>query len=451
MVKQLSETKDGLLQLMEKALKKDLVILTEEMLEGYVDGTPRNFYRTYYSFLENKFYFSQADLLYLFIKGLQQEFKKKSFNRDVFELLFLDIGLVYNYPFYQDDREVINPESLINDKDAIAEIKAAIKAKIFGLKLNEVDFPHLKEINFLPESQYLSTLNNAVDGSLCELDLHQRFKSFGSPVKVLSVITTIQKSENFDFFLKEKDPDSIVLAIKILKQLTLDGGEQTPLVAEKNRYSLFGYKKGFNLDSEFSEFLSKIPENYLRKFLSDIPMQYFSPKCIVIILNCLGEDYFSDSSWETYSDYILRKRDLSSFINSFDLKWDDGYLDSFDFLKLVLSKTKDITFSVKDTDLFFKYESGTLPLFFDDVVAAESEGLLTLDIVETPVDPEDPNTLKGRVVLVSNKGDNFQFLCERLEIISIFQDYYSDGSFLKELSELYSAYIDARLKFDKIF
>lgn len=347
--------------------------------------------------------------------------------------------------------KAINPESLINDKDAIAEIKAAIKAKIFGLKLNEVDLPHLKEINFLPESQYLSTLNNAVDGSLCELDLHQRFKSFGSPVKVLSVITTIQKSENFDFFLKEKDPDSIVLAIKILKQLTLDGGEQTPLVAEKNRYSLFGYKKGFNLDSEFSEFLSKIPENYLRKFLSDIPMQYFSPKCIVIILNCLGEDYFSDSSWETYSDYILRKRDLSSFINSFDLKWDDGYLDSFDFLKLVLSKTKDITFSVKDTDLFFKYESGTLPLFFDDVVAAESEGLLTLDIVETPVDPEDPNTLKGRVVLVSNKGDNFQFLCERLEIISIFQDYYSDGSFLKELSELYSAYIDARLKFDKIF
>lgn len=448
MVKQLSKTKDGLLQLMEKALKKDLVILTEEMLEGYVDGTPRNFYRTYYSFLENKFYFGQGDLLYLFIKGLQKEL---FLSRDNFELLFLDIGLVVNGHPFRRGGKAINPESLINDKDAIAEIKAAIKAKIFGLKLNEVDFPHLKEINFLPESQYLSTLNNAVDGSLCELDLHQRFKSFGSPVKVLSVITTIQKSENFDFFLKEKDPDSIVLAIKILKQLTLDGGEQTPLVAEKNRYSLFGYKKGFNLDSEFSEFLSKIPENYLRKFLSDIPMQYFSPKCIVIILNCLGEDYFSDSSWETYSDYILRKRDLSSFINSFDLKWDDGYLDSFDFLKLVLSKTKDITFSVKDTDLFFKYESGTLPLFFDDVVAAESEGLLTLDIVETPVDPEDPNTLKGRVVLVSNKGDNFQFLCERLEIISIFQDYYSDGSFLKELSELYSAYIDARLKFDKIF
>ena len=126
-------------------------------------------------------------------------------------------------------------------------------------------------------------------------------------------------------------------------------------------------------------------------------------------------------------------------------------MDSFDFLKLVLSKTKDTTFSVKDTELFFKYESGTLPLFFDDVVAAESEGLLTLDIVETPVDPEDLNTLKGQVVLVSNKGDNFQFLCERLEIISIFQDYYSDGSFLKELSELYSAYIDAKLKFDKLF
>ena len=451
MVKQLSETKDGLLQLMEKALKKDLVILTEKMLEGYVDGTPRKFYRTYYSFLENKFYFGQGDLLYLFIKGLQQEFSKKSLNRDVFELLFLDIGLVYNNPFYQDDREVISPESLINDTVAVTEIKAAIKAKIFGLKLNEVDLSHLKEINFLLESQYLSTLNNAVDGSLCELDLHQRFKSFGSPVKVLSVITTIQKSENFDFFLKEKDPDSIDLAIKILKQLTLDGGEQTPLVAEKNRHSLFGYKKGFNLDSEFSEFLSKIPENYLRKFLSDIPMQYFSPKCIVIILNCLGEDFFSDSSWETYSDYILRKRDLSSFINSFDLRWEDDYLDSFDFLKLVLSKTKDTTFSVKDTELFFKYESGTLPLFFDDVVAAESEGLLTLDIVETPVDPEDLNTLKGQVVLVSNKGDNFQFLCERLEIISIFQDYYSDGSFLKELSELYSAYIDAKLKFDKLF
>ena len=57
MVKQLNKTKDGLLQLMEKALKKDLVILTEEMLEGHVDGTPRNFYRTYYSFLENKFLF----------------------------------------------------------------------------------------------------------------------------------------------------------------------------------------------------------------------------------------------------------------------------------------------------------------------------------------------------------------------------------------------------------
>ena len=451
MVKQLNETKDRLLQLMEKALKKDLVILTEEMLEGHVDGTPRKFYRTCYSFLENKFYFGQGDLLYLFIKGLQQEFSKKSLNRDVFELLFLDIGLVYNNPFYQDDREVISPESLINDSVAVTEIKAAIKAKIFGLKLNEVDLSHLKEINFLLESQYLSTLNNAVDGSLCELDLHQRFKSFGSPVKVLSVITTIQKSENFDFFLKEKDPDSIDLAIKILKQLTLDGGEQKPLIAEKNRHSLFGYKKGFYLDSEFSEFLSKIPENYLRKFLSDIPMQYFSPKCIVIILNCLGEDYFSDSSWETYSDYILRKRDLSSFINSFDLRWEDDYLDSFDFLKLVLSKTKDTTFSVKDTELFFKYESGILPLFFDDVVAAESEGLLTLDIVETPVDPEDLNTLKGQVVLVSNKGDNFQFLCERLEIISIFQDYYSDGSFLKELSELYSAYIDAKLKFDKLF
>lgn len=97
MVKQLSKTKDGLLQLMEKALKKDLVILTEEMLEGYVDGTPRNFYRTYYSFLENKFYFGQGDLLYLFIKGLQKEL---FLSRDNFELLFLDIGLVVNgHPF----------------------------------------------------------------------------------------------------------------------------------------------------------------------------------------------------------------------------------------------------------------------------------------------------------------------------------------------------------------
>ena len=448
MVKQLNKTKDRLLHLMEKALKKDLVILTEEMLEGHVDGTPRNFYRTYYSFLENKFYFGQGDLLYLFIKDLQKEFFLR---RDDFELLFLDIGLVVNGHPFRREGKAIKPESLIDDEVAISEIKAAIKAKIFGLKLSEVDLSHLKEIGLLLESQYLSTLKNSVDGSLCELDIKDRFKYFGSPIKILSLITTIQQSNNFSFFLKEKDSDSIDLAGKILAELIQEGGELTPLIAKNNQYSLFKHKKESLLDTEFSEYLSKIPEDYLKEFLSDIPMQYFSPKRILIILNLLGEDYFSDSSWETYSEYILRKRDLSSLINSFDLRWDDDFLDSFEFFKLVLSKASDTTFSVKDTELFFKYHLGTLPLFFDDVVAAESEGLLTLDIVETPVNPDDLNTLKGQVTFLCNKGDNFQLLCEHLEVINIFKDYYSNDSFLKELSELYSAYIDAKLKFDKIF
>lgn len=450
MVKQLNKTKDGLLQLMEKALKKDLVILTEEMLEGHVDGTPRNFYRTYYSFLENKFYFGQGDLLYLFIKDLQKEFFLR---RDDFELLFLDIGLVVNgLPFLRKG-EAIKPESLIDDEVAVTEIKAAIKAKIFGLELSKVDLSHLKEIGLLLESQYLSTLKNAEDGSLCELDIKDRFKYFGTPIKILSLITTIQQSNNFSFFLKKKDPGSIDLAGKILAELIKEGGELTPLITKNNQHSRFGSGKGSQLDTEFSKNLSEIPEDYLREFLSDIPMQYFSPKRIVIILNLLGEDYFSDSSWETYSEYILRKRDLSSLINSFDLRWDDDFLDSFDFFKLVLSKASNTTFSVKDTELFFKYHLGTLPLFFDDVVAAESEGLLTLNIVETPVNPDDLNTLKGQVTFLCNKNnrDNFQLICEHLEVINIFQDYYSDGSFLKELSELYSAYIDAKLKFDKIF